>query len=292
MKQLNYNHLRYFHAIVKEGTLTRAAERLHVSQSALSIQLKKLEESLECPLFEREHKSLKLTEEGRMVLDYADTIFRAGEEMLATLQNQSGRYRNQLRVGAVSTLSKNFQIDFLREAFEDNELEVIIHSSSLRELLNELKAHTIDLILSNNPVLRHSDLAIHSHLLSEQALSLVGPPSFQKDRPFKFPEDLRDQPMVLPSEESSVRASFDLLMEQAGFAPLIAAETNDMAMLRVIARETEAIALVPPVVVKYELNNHRLVELYQIPDISETFYAITASRRYPNPYIQKLLGNQ
>ena len=292
MQQLNYNHLRYFHAIVKEGTLTRAAERLNVSQSAISIQLKKLEESLECPLFDREHKSLILTEEGRMVLDYADTIFRAGEEMLATLQNKTGRYRNQLRVGAVSTLSKNFQLEFLREAFDDQEVEVIIHSSSLRELLNELKAHTIDLVLSNNPVHRHTDLAIHSHLLSEQAVSLVGPPQFKTKKAFKFPEDLRGQPMVLPSQESGIRASFDLLMEQAGFAPLIAAETNDMAMLRVIARETEAIALVPPVVVKYELTNGRLVELYKIPEINETFYATTASRRYPNPYIQKLLDER
>jgi len=289
MKQLNYNHLRYFHAIVKEGTLTRAAERLHVSQSALSIQLKKLEEALDCPLFEREHKTLRLTEEGRMVLDYADTIFRAGEEMLATLQNQTGHYRNQLRVGAVSTLSKNFQLDFLRDAFDDEEVEVIIHSSNLRELLNQLKAHTIDLVLSNNPVLRHADLAIHSHLLSEQSVSLVAPPRFKTKKAFQFPEGLRNLPMVLPSTESAIRASFDLQMERAGFAPLIAAETNDMAMLRVIARETEAITLVPQVVVKNELSNGRLIELYQVPDIKETFYAITATRRYPNPYIEKLL---
>ena len=76
MSQLNYHHLRYFHAIVREGTLTRAAESLHVSQSALSIQLKKLEESLDCALFDRQHKTLILTEEGKMVLDYAETIPR------------------------------------------------------------------------------------------------------------------------------------------------------------------------------------------------------------------------
>lgn len=290
MRQLNYNHLRYFHAIVKEGNLTRAAERLHVSQSALSIQLKKLEEALECPLFERTHKSLRLTEEGRMVLNYADTIFRAGEEMLATLQNHSGRYRSQLRIGAVSTLSKNFQIDFLREAFEDNETEVVVHSASIRELLNQLKAHTIDMVLSNNPVVRSADHDIRSQLLSEQSVSLVGPPHLKKKRAFRFPEDLRDQPMILPSKESAVRASFDLKLEQAGFAPLIAAETNDMAMLRVIALETEAIALVPAVVVKYELSSQKLVELYEIPDVKETFYALTTSRRYPNAYVSRLMN--
>lgn len=289
MSQLNYHHLRYFHAIVREGTLTRAAESLHVSQSALSIQLKKLEESLECALFDRQHKSLSLTEEGRMVLNYAETIFKTGEEMLATLQNRSGRFRNVLRVGAVSTLSKNFQLSFLREALDDNELEVVIHSASTRELFRQLRSHTLDLVLSNSPVPRDKERLLHSQLLDNQAVSLIGPKLFKKRRSFRFPEDLRDVPMVLPSMESNVRARFDLVMERAGIAPLIAAEADDMAMLRLIARETAAITLVPPVVVQDELKSGELVELYQIPDIHETFYAITISRRYPNPYLERLL---
>lgn len=292
MNQLNYHHLRYFYAIVKEGNLTRAAERLNVAQSALSIQLKKLEESLECPLFDRQHKSLILTEEGRMVLNYADTIFKAGEEMLATLQNRGGRYRNILRVGAVSTLSKNFQLSFLRDALDDTELEVIIHSASPRELFAQLRAHTLDLVLSNSPVPRDTERQLHSQLVDEQAVSLIGQPAFKKRRAFRFPEDLRDVPMILPSIQSNIRARFDLIMERAGIAPLIAAEADDMAMLRLIARDTEAIALLPPVVVKDELNTGRLKELYQIPDIHETFYAVTATRRYPNPYLKTLLPNK
>ncbi|HKK18114.1 MAG TPA: LysR family transcriptional regulator [Opitutales bacterium] len=289
MNQLNYHHLRYFHAIVKEGTLTRAAERLNVSQSALSIQLKKLEESLECALFDRQHKSLRLTEEGRMVLNYAETIFKTGEEMLATLQNRGGRYRNVLRVGAVSTLSKNFQISFLREALDDSELEVIIYSSSTRELYGQLRAHTLDLVLSNSPVPRDNERLLHSQLVDDQAVGLIGHKHHKKRRAFRFPEDLRDVPMVLPSLESNIRARFDLIMEKAGIAPLIAAEADDMAMLRLIARETDVIALVPPVVVRDELRSGELVELYQIPDIHETFYAVTVARRYPNPYLKKLL---
>ncbi|MCH2073821.1 MAG: LysR family transcriptional regulator [Puniceicoccaceae bacterium] len=289
MNKLNYHHLRYFHAIVREGTLTRAAESLHVSQSALSIQLKKLEDSLECALFDRQHKTLSLTEEGKMVLDYAETIFRTGDEMLATLHNQKKRYRDVLRVGAVSTLSKNFQLSFLKKALDDQALEVVIHTGSLQNLMTQLKAHTVDLVLSNNPVLRDNESNIHCQLLAEQAVSLVAPPSFKKRRNFKFPHDLRDIPMILPSLESNIRASFDLIMEREGIRPLIAAEVDAMAMLRLIARETEAITIVPPVVVQDELKNGRLIELYQIPEIRENFYAITASRRYPNPYLEKLL---
>jgi LysR family transcriptional activator of nhaA len=224
-----------------------------------------------------------------MVLDYAKTIFHTGEEMLATLQNRHGRYRNVLRVGAVATLSKNFQLSFLRGALEDPQLEVVIHSGTSDSLFAQLRAHTIDLVLSNSPVLRDSERRLRSRLVDDQAVSLVGPPKLMPPRGFRFPQDLRATPVALPGAESNIRARFDLIMERAGVAPLIAAEADDMAMLRLIARETEVITLVPPVVVQDELQSGHLVEIHQIPDLHETFYAVTAERRYPNPYLEPLL---
>ncbi len=289
MSQLNYHHLRYFLAIAREGNLTKAAQRLKVSQSALSVQLKKLEESLGCSLFDREHKSLLLTEEGRMVMKYADSIFRSGEEMLATLRNRGGRYRNVLRVGAVATLSKNFQLSFLQEALDDQDLEVVIFSASMRELIGQLKAHTVDLVLSNSSVPREIEPSTRSILLAEQSVSLVARKNYAVLSSFQFPLDLQGVPLVLPSSESGIRSSFDLLLEREGVAPLIAAEANDMAMLRLIAKETNAITLVPPIVVQDELESGELKEIYKIPSLRERFYAITIERRFPNPYLIQLL---
>ena len=80
---LNFKHLRYFWAVAHSGNLTRAAEQLFVSQSALSVQIRKLEEWLGHDLFERQGKRLVLTEAGRIALDHADTIFGVGEELVA-----------------------------------------------------------------------------------------------------------------------------------------------------------------------------------------------------------------
>ena len=91
MAALNYNHLRYFWAVAHEGNLTRTAERLNVSQSALSIQIQKLEAQLGHPLFERRGKQLLLTEAGRIALDHADAIFATGEELLGTLRRTGVR---------------------------------------------------------------------------------------------------------------------------------------------------------------------------------------------------------
>ena len=291
MSFLNYHHLRYFRAIATEGNLTRAAERLKISQSALSIQLRSLEESIGQPLFHRRNKSLVLTEAGRIALEYADSIFRSGEEMMAVLRNEAGGTRRVLRLGAVATLSRNFQLALIKPLLGRPDVELILHSGNLRDLLAQLRAHTIDAVLSNWPVRRDADTDWHSHLLDEQPVSLVGLPTRTR-KPFRFPEDLRNTPLVLPSLDSNIRAAFDLLLEQHRIRPIIAAEVDDMAMLRLLAREGAGLALVPPVVVSGELASRSLVERYRIPEIHESFYAITPSRRFPNPILAEIIGHK
>lgn len=286
--QLNYHHLRYFHAIAREGSLTRAAQRLNLSQSALSVQLRKLEESVGHPLFDRQHKSLILTEAGRLTLDHAESIFRLGDDLMATLQQRQGDKRRLLRVGAVATLSRNFQMRLLAEMASRDDVELILRSGSLRELLGQLQTHSIDLVLSNQPVKRDADTNWFSHLLAEQPVSLVAKRD-RRRRNFSFPEDLRDAPVLLPSLESSIRHAFDLVMERHGIRPIIAAEVDDMAMLRLLARETGSLALVPPVVVRDELITGVLEEKHRFPEIREAFHAITPSRRFPNPLVKQLV---
>jgi LysR family transcriptional activator of nhaA len=271
-----------------KAVLTRAAERLNISQSAVSTQLRSLEESLGQPLFHRENKALVLTEAGRIALDYAQSIFRAGEELVDVLRNQASGRRHILRVGAVATLSRNFQMSLLRPLVGRDDVELIIRSGNLRDLLAQLRAHTLDVVLSNLPVRRDAETNWHSHLLDEQPVSLVGQRTRKRTR-FQFPEDLRTTPLILPSLDSNIRVAFDLLLEQFGIRPIIAAEVDDMAMLRLLATEGAGLALVPPVVVRGELDSGVLVERHRINGIHESFHAITPSRRFPNPILRELL---
>lgn len=288
MTFLNYHHLRYFRAIANEGTLTGAAEKLGVSQSSLSVQLRQLEESLGQPLFDRVSKSLVLTESGRIALDYAESIFRTGDELLGVLGNRPSNRRKVLRIGSVATLSRNFQLACLKSFMTRPDVELVLRSGSLGELLGQLKAHTLDLVLSNLPARRDVETAWHSHLLDEQAVSLVGVKPKGRKR-FKFPDDLEGVPMLLPSLDSHLRVAFDLVMERHGIHPVIAAEIDDMAMMRLLAREGAGIALVPPVVVAGELSRKQIVEFYRFPDISERFYAISPTRRFPNELVEELI---
>lgn len=289
MPALNYRHLRYFRAVAHEGNLTRAAERLNLSQSALSVQLQKLELQLGHPLFERQGKRLILTEAGRIALDYADTVFQAGDELLSTLQGRGGQNRQVLRIGAITTLSRNFQIEFLRPLMARRDVGLVVRSGTMGELLSRLEAHELDLVLSNRPVQRDARTPWHSHLLDVQPVSLVGRPGPQAGA-FRFPQDLATTPVLLPSLDSDIRTGFDRVLEVAGVRPVILAEVDDMAMLRLMARESPGLALVPPIVVRDELQAGVLVEWCRIPEVRETFYAIAQSRRFPNPLIAGLLS--
>ncbi len=289
MAFLNLHHLRYFRVIAQERSIARAADRLNLSKPALSIQLKQLEQSLGKLLFERRRGGLELTEAGRTALEYADVIGRAGDELQEVMQHGSAAVNEVLRVGAVATLSRNFLLEFLRPALHRPGLEVVVRSGSLRELLVQLHAHQVDLVLSNHPARGDVKSAHHSHLLAEQAVGLVGVPEWKRKR-LRFPESFADLPLLLPSLESNIRVGFDVLLAAAGVRPRIIAEVDDMATLRLLAREGEGLALVPTVVVRDELESGELVETHPIPQLRETFYAITPTRRLPNRLVEDMVG--
>ena len=288
MADLNFHHLRYFWAIAHERSLSRAAERLHVSPSALSIQLRQLEQRLGVSLFERRNRRLELTEAGRIALEYADSIFRKGEELLGTLRGAATSGRAVLRVGAVSTLSRNFQLAWLRPLIGRGDVELVLRSGTMRELLAQLAAHTLDVVLTNTAVPRDAATPWRVHKIGEQPVSIVGRP-VRGRRAFRFPDDLAHVPIVLPGAESSLREGFDTLMEQAGIRPQVLAEVDDMAMLRLMARESAGVALVPPVVVADELARRTLVERAPVPGLREVFYAVTATRHFAHPQLKGLL---
>jgi len=288
MKALNFNHLRYFWAVAHEGGLTRAAERLNLSQSALSVQIQKLEHQMGHPLFERVGKRLVLTEAGQIALDYADTVFQAGDELMSTLEGRPLANRQVLRVGALTTLSRNFQLEFLRPLVGRVDVELIVRSGTTRDLLAQLEAHAIDAVLSNSAAERDARAPFRNHLLNQQPVSLVGRPRPGKPS-FRFPEDLRSEPILLPSLDSDIRVGFDHLLNLAGVRPIILAEVDDMAMLRLLAREREGVTLVPPIVVRDELDSGVLVEHCKIPQLTESFYAILQNRRFPNQLLGDLL---
>lgn len=287
MAPLNYNHLRYFWAVAHDGNLTRTAERLNLTQSALSVQIRKLEERLGHPLFERRGRQLHLTEAGKIVLDHADAIFATGDELVGTLR-QTGAVRQALRVGSLATLSRNFQMEFLRPVLGRTDIDLILRSGSAGELLRALGSLNLDVVLLNQAPPGDAVTALVARRLAERPVSLVGTPDRLKSAA-TLADRLRKHPIILPTVDSSVRTGFDALADRLGVRPQIIAEVEDMAMMRLLAREDIGLAVLPPIVVKDEIAAGVLLEGDQLSGIVETFHAVTMARRFPNPLVRLLL---
>ena len=287
MPELNYLHLRYFRAVAHDGNLTRAAEKLNLSQSALSVQIRKLEDRLGHQLFERRGRGLVLTEAGRIALDHADAIFSTGDELLDSLR-EAGKSRRAVRVGALSTLSRNFLLGFLRPLLGRPDIEIVLRSGTESELLRDLAALNLDLAVMDRAPVRDALTPLVSHRLAQSRISLVGTPSLV-GQGHSLETLLATRPVILPREGSGARTDFDALADRMGIRPQVAAEVDDMAMMRLLAREGTGLAVLPPIVVKDELAQGLLLEADQLPGILETFYAVTLERKFPNPLVRELL---
>ena len=124
--------------------------------------------------------------------------------------------------------------------------------------------------------------------LTEQAVGLIGAPGLLgADRDIAML--LRKYPIILPVAGTSIRTGFDAMADHLGVRPQIAAEVDDIAMMRLRVREGFALGVLPPIAVQDELASGALVEADELPGITETFFAVTTARRFPNPLAQALV---
>ena len=284
---LNYNHLRYFWAVAKEGHLTRAAEQLNISQSALSTQIGKLESQLGHKLFDRHGRRLVLSPAGRIALAHCDTIFRSGEALARRLEAGEVEAAHPLRIGALSTLSRNFQLGFLQPLMEHG-TPFAVRSGPISELLPALEAHLLDLVLVNQIPLRDTASSWTSQVIDTQSVGLIGTPDRIAGRT-DARELMTAEPLILPTREGGYRNAIDLMLERLGKPVAIRAQVDDMAMMRLLARADAGIAVLPPVVVQDELASGLLVEACTLPGVSEQFAVLIPEHRFLHPAIERLL---
>ncbi|MDX1341611.1 MAG: LysR family transcriptional regulator [Reinekea sp.] len=288
MNRLNYHHLHYFWRVAVTGNLTQVARDLHISQSALSAQIKQLEHTMGVSLFERVGRRLTLTDTGKRVLAYANDIFGIGEELQSFLKKGAVSEQQHLSIGVLTTLSRNFVERFISPLMTKPNVSFSLSSLSMDKLLSGLTNHELDLVLTNRPVsLDLLDAQWQTKLVSRQPLAIVGP-KHQKIST-TFPEGYENVRWVLTSKASETRMAFNAHCAAWQYEPNVQAESNDMAMLRLLARDTGALSVLPPVVVKDEIEQGILEEYQRIPDIFENFYAITTQRKFVPEIVLELL---
>lgn len=288
MAKINYHHLYYFWRVALTGSITRTANDCHVSQSALSQQIKQLESTMNVQLFERSGRQLVLTDMGRKVLNYADEIFTTGEELQSFLNKGETVTQRHINIGVLTTLSRNFTEAFISPLLKESNVSFTLSTRGMTNLLNGLTSHELDLVLTNRSISQQNDDAIwQNQLVSRQSVSIIGPAKSKPDT--SFPQGYDDMKWILPTGITEIRSGFNAYCSAVGYNPDVIGEADDMAMLRLLVRDSGAVTALPPVVVKDEISSGLLAEYQLLPNVFENFYAITIRRTYVPDIVKRLL---
>lgn len=285
MQWLNYHHLYYFRTIALEGGIAKAAEKLRLGQPTLSTQLKQLENAIGKPLFERRNRKLILTEAGKAALEYANEIFRLGEEMLEVLQDRTVTNQTHLQIGALDSVPKSVILALVMEAYRTESCTVSILEGKGDELFRELHAHRIDLVISNYPPPVLEGKPFFSKSVAKLPVSVYGAPRFKNLRR-NFPRSLNGSLFVLPTAHSRLRHDLNRYFKLQDIQIVPVAETQDTSLQRLLAANGLGLAPFSEVA---GLKEEKLERIGRLEGVHEEVWLISAQRKLENPVAASIM---
>lgn len=279
---LNYHHLLYFWTAAREGGVTRAAKKLRLAQPTVSEQIKRLEELLGNPLFERKGRTLALTEFGRTIFGYADEIFSLGRELMDAAKSQGAGRPRRLVVGVADVLPKLIVYRLLEPALRLG-IELVCREDYIDQLLAGLSIHEVDLVLSDSPVGSNVGVRAFNHLLGESSISFFAVKEQAARLKRAFPSSLDGERFLFPENQTVLRRSLDQYFEDVGVHPAFAAEFADSALAMSFGQAGAGIFAGPTVIEREIKRQYGVAVIGRAKQLRERYYAISAERRLVHP---------
>jgi LysR family transcriptional activator of nhaA len=282
--------LQYFHAVAMQGTVAKAAQQLHVSPQAISMQLQLLEEQVGQELLQKQGRLLHLTEAGKTVLHYASRIFDLGNELEQAVRRGVLAGQETLRVGICDIIPKAMAFRLLQPARAAGmAMHLICREGRFEDLLLDLGAHKLDLVLADSPLPAGSAVRGHSRLLGASGLAVLGHPDLCRAWPGTFPARLRVAPFLLPGSNATVRSQLDAWFEAHDLRPIVMGEFDDGALLKSFARAGDGFIVAPQVLAAAVCAEYGLQPVGSIDSVVEQFYAVSVERAYDHPAVRRIL---
>ncbi|MGE0448178.1 MAG: transcriptional activator NhaR [Vicinamibacterales bacterium] len=284
MEWLNYHHLLYFWTVVREGGVSRAAEKLRLAQPTVSAQVKLLEGMLGQPLFDRQGRRLVLTDTGRVVYRYADEIFGIGRELLETLKGRTPGRPLQLTVGVANAVPKLIVHRLLQPAMSaDAPVHLVCSEDNTEVLMADLATHALDVVISDVPPPTHVRVKVFGHVLGESGTSFFAAPPLAAKLRRGFPASLNGAPVFLPGPSTAMRRGIDQWLEDEDLHPRIVGEFADSALMKTFGQAGTATFPSPTVIEPEVIRQYRVQLVGRVNRVRERYYAISAERRLKHP---------
>lgn len=286
-KWINYHHLYYFKMIAEEGSVSKAAEKLRVGQPTLSAQLKQFEENLGVQLFDRFHKKLVLTEQGKVALDYSKSIFRMGSEMYEVLHDRLKPLKPSLHLGALDSVPKQVVLQLVKQALRISPCQITLSEGKSDELLRELVSHRMDLMVTNFLPTGLDGKGLYPKPITKKNVAFYGAPKFKFLRK-NFPQSISGEPMILPTYDSKLRQDLDHWAKLNKIELNVLAESQDISLKKLMAVSELGLIATATHTVTGQVLRGELVEIGRLRGVHEELFLVTAQRKIENQIAAKL----
>jgi DNA-binding transcriptional LysR family regulator len=260
MAAFNLNHLFYFYEVARHGSFTRAARELLVSQSALSVQIKALETSLEVSLFDRRRGGVALTDAGQRVFGVAERVFTDIDQLVADLGQSGRQVTGAVHVGTVNSIGIYVLPDILGECRKKYpDLRVRVDFREAERVMDQLIQGKTDIAIV--PWQRaYPDL--NAVGLTRHKMFLVAPPDHPLvARERLSPHDLEKFPFVGYHEGMHTRSMIDALFRRMSIGVEYVSESTNSATIKQMVMAGMGLAFLPEIAVAGELRRGQLVRL-------------------------------
>ncbi|MFA9216604.1 MAG: transcriptional activator NhaR [Sphingomonadaceae bacterium] len=287
---LNYRHLYFFWMVAKEGSVTRAADRLGLAVQTVSMQLSLLDQQVGKSLLEPQGRRLVPTEAGRVALNYCDQIFLLGDQLQDALDDaDAGKMR--LTVGISDSLPKLIAFRLLQATQQmTQQVKLVCLEDEFESLLADLALNKLDVVLTDRAVRAGGSLRVFSHLLGESEMQLFGVARLQRKYRRNFPASLNGAPLLLPTRNNALRGRIDAWFVQHQVRPDIVGEFEDNAMLNTFGRNGMGLFFAPAALQHDIHEQFGAVLVGDVPELREQFYAISSERKIRHPAVEALLA--
>jgi LysR family transcriptional activator of nhaA len=290
MDWLNYHHLYYFLAIVREGGVAAAARKLRLTHSTLSAQLRALEQHFGAALFERTAGRLVLTPLGVDAASYAEDIFRLGNELNDVARGRVSPGREILRVGVVASLPKTLIQHLLSPALDAGGIaRVQVSQQALPALLEGLAAGRFHLLIADEVPPAATTLKIHGHAIGETDILLYASASIAAALPKDFPACLQRAPFVLPPPTLVLRRKLDDWLLEQGVQVDVKAEVEDAGLLRAFGSAGRGVFPVRSALRAEVEDLHDVERLGRCKGVRERYFLLSNERRIKHPAVAALV---
>jgi len=284
---MNFKHLHYFWVTAKAGGVMRAGEQLHTTPQTLSGQIKLLEDWLGRKLFQKNGRSMELTEDGRLALSYADQIFTLGAELeSAVRQAHGGQGVLDFRVGVADSVTKSVAYRLLEPALSVAEpVRLICSEGKFPDLLAQLALNRLDLVLADEPMSKRINVKAFNHALGRTTMSFFCTPALKGQLRGPFPDCLNDCPMLIQGAQASVHQQLQAWLTRYQIHPRIIGEFDDGALMSAFGREGRGVFMAPTIMEADTVSQFGVEVIGRSEELGEEFFAVSVERRITHPCV-------